>query len=77
MAMNNSFRCELCGVESDDRPIIIRFSYTLLNGTPGVELIYLCRGCDTTIPKQNPVRRSQLIQLFMSLYPNRQLKPES
>ena len=77
MAMHNSFRCELCGVESDDKPIIIRFDYTRIDGTPGVELIYLCRGCDSTIPKQNPVRRTQLVQLFVSLYPNRPLKPEA
>jgi len=73
----NTFRCELCGTESDDKPIIIRFSYYLVDGTPGVELFYLCGACDCMIPKQNPVRRSKLVQLFISLHPGRPLKPES
>ena len=55
---------------------IIRFSYTLIDETPGVVLIYLCDGCNSLIPKTNPVRRSQLVQLFKGLYPNRELKPE-
>jgi hypothetical protein len=74
--MWNTFRCEVCGTESDEKPIIIRFSYTLLNGTPGVELIYLCSSCNSTLPKTNPVRRAKLVQLFKSLYPNRELTPE-
>jgi hypothetical protein len=74
--MSNTFRCEVCGTESDEMPIIIRFSYTLIDGTPGVELIYLCPGCNSLLPKTNPVRRSELVQLFKSLHPNVELKPE-
>jgi len=74
--MWNSFRCELCGTESDEKPTIIRFSYTLVDGKSGVELIYLCAGCNSLLPRTNPVRHSQLVQLFKSLYPNRELKPE-
>ncbi len=69
--MTNTFRCEMCGTESDDKPIIIRFSYKKPDGTPAVELIYLCWGCSSTLPKTNPTRRMQLVQLFMSLYPNK------
>lgn len=74
--MSTTFRCELCGTESDEKPIIIRFSYKLLDGSPGVELLYLCWGCNNTLPKTNPNRRSQLMQIFKSLYPNRPLMPE-
>jgi hypothetical protein len=75
--MSNTFRCEICGTESDDKPIIIRFSYKLIDGRDGVELFYLCGSCNIMIPKTNPVRRQQLVQLFISLYPNRKLMPES
>jgi hypothetical protein len=75
--MANEFRCDQCGVVDDSKPTIIRFSYTLANGTPGVELFYLCSGCDRMLPKTNPVRRSHLVQLFISLYPHKPLKPES
>jgi hypothetical protein len=74
--MSNTFRCDQCGTVSDEKPTIIRFSYELVNGTPGVELFYLCSGCNGMLPRTNPVRRSQLVQLFTSLYPNKQLKPE-
>jgi len=74
--MANEFRCDQCGTVSDEKPTIIRFSYTLANDTPGVELFYLCSSCDCMLPKTNPVRRSQLIQLFISLYPLKALKPE-
>jgi hypothetical protein len=74
--MWNTFRCEVCGTESDEKPTIIRFSYTLVDGKPGVVLIYLCSGCDSLIPKTNPVRHTKIVQLFKSLYPNRELKPE-
>jgi hypothetical protein len=72
--MPNFFRCEVCGTETDEKPSIIRFSYTLVDGREGVELIYLCWGCNNGLPKTNPARRSALRQLFISLYPNRQLK---
>jgi hypothetical protein len=71
--MSNTFRCEVCGTESDEKPVIIRFSYTLVNGTPGVELLYLCWGCNNMLPKTNPTRRAKLIELFRSLYPNREI----
>ncbi|MBN2575473.1 MAG: hypothetical protein JXP73_12990 [Deltaproteobacteria bacterium] len=74
--MSTTFRCENCGIESDEKPTVIRFSYTLMNGAPGVELIYLCSGCSSQLPKTNPNRRLQLVQLFKSLYPNRQIKME-
>jgi hypothetical protein len=72
----NTFRCECCGTESDDKPTIIRFSYKLLDGTEKVELIYLCWGCGNSLPKSNPSRRTKLVELFKSLYPNREIKPE-
>jgi hypothetical protein len=74
--MSTTFRCEMCGTESDDKPIIVRFSYTKLDGTPGVELIYLCWNCNNTLPRTNPNRRSQLVQLFISLYPHKPIRPE-
>ncbi len=74
--MSNTFRCEMCGMESDDKPTIIRFSYKKPDGTDGVELIYLCWGCGNTLPKANPNRRNQLVQLFKSLYPNKPIAPE-
>jgi hypothetical protein len=74
--MSNMFRCELCGTESDEKPTIIRFSYKKPDGTPGVELIYLCWGCGSMLPKTNPTRRAKLVELFKSLYPNRELMPE-
>ena len=74
--MWNTFRCEVCGTESDEKPTIIRFSYKQPNGTPGVELIYLCGSCNSLLPKTNPVRRSKLVELFKSLYPNREVMPE-
>jgi hypothetical protein len=73
--MSNTFRCEQCGTVSDEKPTIIRFSYQLIDGTPGVELIYLCWSCNATPPRTNPVRRSKLVQLFISLYPNKPLMP--
>lgn len=74
--MWNTFRCELCGTESDEKPTIIRFSYKLTNGTPGVELIYLCGSCSASFPKTNPTRRMKIIELFKSLYPNRDVIPD-
>jgi|WetSurMetagenome_2_1015567.scaffolds.fasta_scaffold607662_2 hypothetical protein len=74
--MSNTYRCEMCGMENDDKPTIIRFSYTLLDGSPAVELIYLCWGCGNSLPKTNPTRRQQLVQLFQSLYPNKPIKLE-
>jgi hypothetical protein len=74
--MSTTFRCEMCATESDDKPIIIRFSYKKPDGTPGVELIYLCWSCSNTLPKTNPNRRSQLVQLFISLYPHKPILPE-
>jgi hypothetical protein len=74
--MANTFRCDECGAVSDEKPIIIRFSYQLADGKPGVELFYLCSGCSSMLPKTNPTRRSKLVQLFMGLYPNRELMPE-
>jgi predicted RNA-binding Zn-ribbon protein involved in translation (DUF1610 family) len=74
--MSNTFRCEQCGTESDEKPSIIRFSYQRIDGTPAVELIYLCSSCNATLPRTNPVRRSQLVQLFISLYPNKPIMPE-
>ncbi len=74
--MSNTFRCDQCGIVSDEKATIIRFSYQLVDGQPGVEIFYLCSDCDSTLPRTNPVRRSKLVQLFMSLYPNKQLKPE-
>lgn len=74
--MTNEFRCDQCGMVTDEKPTIIRFSYKLMSGKDGVELIYLCSGCDSTLPKTNPVRRSKLVQLFKSLYPERELMPE-
>ena len=74
--MWNTFRCEVCGTESDEKPTIIRFSYTLIDDKPGVVLIYLCSGCNSLIPKTNPVRHRKIVELFKSLYPNRELKPE-
>ena len=73
----NTFRCDQCGQQCDEKPVIIRFSYNLVDGTPGVELFYFCPSCDMLLPKKNPTRRMQLLQLFTSLYPNRKLKPES
>ncbi len=75
--MSNEFRCDQCGTVSDEKPTIIRFSYELANGTPGVEIFYLCSACNATLPRTNPIRRKQLIQLFISLYPLKELKPES
>ncbi len=75
--MSNEFRCDLCGITDDGKPIIIRFSYELENGTPGVELFYLCSGCNIMLPKTNPNRRKQLFQLFTSLYPHKPIKLES
>jgi hypothetical protein len=75
-SMSSTFRCDQCGIESDDKPIIIRFSYKLIDGRDGVELLYLCWGCSSQLPKTNPVRRNMLMQLFVSLYPNRKLMPE-
>jgi hypothetical protein len=72
--MSMTFRCEVCGSEYDEKPNIIRFSYTLVNGTPGVELIYLCWGCNSTLPKTNPTRRAKLVELFRSLYPHKDIK---
>jgi hypothetical protein len=72
----NTFRCEVCGTESDEKPTIIRFSYTLVSGAPGVELFYLCWGCNGLLPKTNPTRRAKLVELFKSLYPNREIVPE-
>jgi hypothetical protein len=74
--MPNTFRCDQCGDVSDDKPTIIRFSYQLVDGTPGVELLYFCAGCNGMLPRTNPVRRKTLAQLFMSLYPNKELMPE-
>ena len=74
--MSNTFRCEVCGTESDAKPVIISFSYKLMNDTEGVELIYLCSGCNSTIPRTNPVRRAKLVELFKSLYPRVEIKPE-
>jgi hypothetical protein len=74
--MSNTFRCEMCGMESDDKPVIVRFSYKKPDNTPAVELIYLCWGCHNTLPKANPNRRQQLIQLFKSLYPYKPIMPE-
>jgi hypothetical protein len=73
----NPFVCDQCGRQSDDKAIIIRFSYQLADGTPGVELFYLCQDCDSLLPKKNPVRRSKLVQIFTGLYPNRKLLPEA
>jgi len=72
----NTFRCEVCGTESEEKPTIIRFAYKRLDGKPGVELIYLCWGCNSTLPRTNPVRRAKLVELFKSLYPNREILPE-
>jgi len=74
--MWNTFRCEVCGTESDEKPTIIRFSYKKVDSSPGVELIYLCSGCNSLLPRTNPVRRGKLVELFKSLYPNRELLPE-
>jgi hypothetical protein len=74
--MANEFRCDQCGTVSDEKPTIIRFSYKLVDGKDGVELIYLCSACDGTLPKTNPIRRSKLVQLFQSMYPNLELMPE-
>jgi hypothetical protein len=74
--MWNTFRCEVRGTEYDEKPTIIRFSYKKLDGSPGVELIYLCSGCNSLLPRTNPVRRAKLVELFKSLYPNRELLPE-
>jgi hypothetical protein len=74
--MWNTFRCELCGTESDEKPSIIRFDYKKPDGTAAVELIYLCGGCNSSLPKTNPTRRSQLVQLFKSLYPTRPIQPD-
>ncbi len=74
--MSNEFRCDQCGTMSDEKPIIIRFSYKLIDGKDGVELFYLCSMCDATLPRTNPVRRNHLVQLFRSLYPERELMPE-
>jgi hypothetical protein len=74
--MGNTFRCEVCGTESEDKPTIIRFSYKRPSGTSGVELIYLCWSCNSLLPKTNPVRRNKLVELFKSLYPNREVMPE-
>jgi hypothetical protein len=74
--MANEFRCDQCGTVSDEKPTIIRFSYKLIDGKDGVELFYLCSTCDCMLPRTNPVRRSKLVQLFQSLYPNRELMPE-
>ena len=74
--MSNTFRSDQCGIVSDEKATIIRFSYQLVDGKPGVELLYLCSGCNIMLPRTNPVRRSKLVQLFMSLYPNKQLMPE-
>jgi hypothetical protein len=74
--MANTFRCEVCGTETDEKPVIIRFSYKLVNDADGVELFYLCSGCNSLIPKTNPVRRAKLVELFKSLYPRVQIKLE-
>ena len=74
--MSNTFRCDQCGIVNDEKPTIIRLSYQLVDGKPGVELFYLCSGCNCMLPRTNPVRRSRLVQLFMSLYPNKPLMPE-
>jgi hypothetical protein len=74
--MWNTFRCELCGTESDEKPTIIRFSYKTPDGTPGVELIYLCSSCSIMLPKTNPTRRAKLVEMFKSLYPNKDIIPE-
>ena len=74
--MANEFRCDQCGTVSDEKPTVIRFSYKLIDGKDGVELIYLCSSCDCTLPKTNPIRRSKLVQLFQSMYPNLELMPE-
>jgi len=74
--MVNTFRCEVCGTESDEKPTLIRFSYKTVDGTPGVELIYLCWGCGNSLPKSNPTRRAKLVELFHSLYPNREILPD-
>ena len=71
--MWNTFRCEVCGTESDEKPIILRFTYKQPNGSPKVELVYLCWGCNNLLPKTNPTRRAKLQALFRSLYPNREL----
>lgn len=74
--MWNTYRCEVCGSQNDDKPIILRFSYKNLDGTPGVELIYLCGSCNCMLPKHNPIRRTKLVELFKSLYPNREILPD-
>ena len=73
----STFSCDQCGTRSDDKAIIVRFSYQLADGTPGVELLYLCQSCDSLLPKKNPVRRSKLVQIFTSLYPHRKLMPDN
>jgi hypothetical protein len=75
--MSNEFRCDQCGVTDEGKPTIIRFSYELQNGSPGVELFYLCSSCNIMLPKTNPNRRKQLFQLFQSLYPHKDIKLES
>jgi hypothetical protein len=74
--MSTTFRCEMCGTEYDEKPIIIRFSYKKPDGTPAVELIYLCWNCANTLPKTNPTRHQQLVQLFISLYPHKPIMQE-
>ena len=71
--MWNTFRCEVCGTESDEKPIILRFTYKQSNGAPKVELVYLCWSCNNLLPKTNPSRRARLVVLFKSLYPDREL----
>jgi hypothetical protein len=75
--MSNEYRCDQCGVVDDGKPTVIRFSYELVDGSPGVELFYLCSGCNVMLPRTNPVRRKQLFQLFISLYPHKPIKLES
>jgi hypothetical protein len=74
--MSNTIRCDQCGIVNDEKPTIIRFSYHLVDGTPGVELFYFCSSCNCMLPRTNPVRRSQLVQFFISLYPNKKIKLE-
>jgi hypothetical protein len=76
-SLTNTFTCEYCDKQTDEKAHIVRFVFRWDDGAPGLELFYLCQACGGALPRINPTRRNRLEQLFYKKHPSKRLLAES